>query len=428
MNIIGISINHHTAPIEMREALHLSREEIISFIPRLREHLLIEGIVISTCNRTEIFGFPRKDTALPEELQDALFQFKKVDGISPGNFRNYFSCSAVRHLFRVASGLDSLVLGDSQILSQVKESIALSNDMHFSSGLMNRVLDSVIKVGKRAISETGIGEGAVSVSYAAVQITEKVFASLHNRSALVIGAGETGELAALHLRDKGIGKLVITNRTESKAVDLAVKVHGTALSFDSYKDSLHQFDIIVSATSAETVLITHQDIASVMKKRRGTPVCILDIALPRDVDVSVRKIENVFYYDIDSLSVIIDANLKKREKEIPGVESIIMDEMITLFGWYNTLEVVPTIKMIREFFEGIRADEMEKIKHKVTEEDFKKMDEMSKRLIGRLLHNPTVRLRHVAESGLNVNELMLYMATIKDLFELHPRENSDERN
>lgn len=176
------------------------------------------------------------------------------------------------------------------------------------------------------------------------------------------------------------------------------------------------------------MLITHQDIASVMKKRRGTPVCILDIALPRDVDVSVRKIENVFYYDIDSLSVIIDANLKKREKEIPGVESIIMDEMITLFGWYNTLEVVPTIKMIREFFEGIRADEMEKIKHKVTEEDFKKMDEMSKRLIGRLLHNPTVRLRHVAESGLNVNELMLYMATIKDLFELHPRENSDERN
>lgn len=418
MNLVGISINHKTSPLELREAVHLNRDEIIEFIPLLKESFFSEGVVISTCNRTEIFGFPENLGLDPTPLIEKLIGFKPHVRIKPEHFTKYFSCSAVKHLFSVASGIDSMIIGDSQILGQVKEAFEVSEDLNFTGSALRRIFDTAIRVGKRAIKETTIGEGAVTVSYAAVQVVEKIFSNLDKKSALVIGAGETGELAAIHLRDKGVGKIAISNRTIERAEKLADKVHGEIVPFQFLKEHLYNFDIIISATSSEKIVITFDDLKAAMKKRRGAPVVLMDIAVPRDIDPEVRKIENVFYHDMDSLKIIVDQNLQKRRDQIPLVEKMIMEEMVGFFGWYNTLDVVPTIKSMRSFFEEIRHDELEKIKNKVREEDFAKIEDMTRRMIGRLLHNPTIKLREFAETGANINDVTTNTSILKELFNL----------
>lgn len=428
MNIVGISINHRTAPIDIREALHLSPNEITELIASLKENLLSGGFILSTCNRTELFGIQKDGKADFKRMLDALLEFKHIDNLTYDNFEKYFSCSAVKHIFRVTSGIDSQVVGDSQILGQAKESFQLAEDLNFSNSVLKRVFDTAVKVGKRAIKETGIGEGAVTVSFAAVQVVEKIFAVPSTKSALVIGAGEIGKLAAIHLKNLGVNKLAITNRTEAKAKEAADKLDCHVVDFDKYKDHLHEYDIIFSATSAEGYLITKDDIKAVMKKRRGNPVCLMDIALPRDIDPATRDLDNVFYNDIDSLSVIVDQNISKRKDEVPKVEKILIEEMINFFSWYNTLNVVPTIKAMREFFEEIGNDELEKIKNKIDKDDYEKIEDMTRRLLGRLLHNPTMKLREVAETGTNTDEIVVKSMMVKDLFNLNgsrPKEEND---
>ncbi|NMB83542.1 MAG: glutamyl-tRNA reductase, partial [Ignavibacteria bacterium] len=404
MNLLCITINHNNSPIETREALHLSRNEIIEFIPLIKQ-VLAEGVIISTCNRTEIFGLPFNYLPNSNSIIDSLLKYKPVNDIKPEYFHKYFSCGAVKHLFKVASGIDSLIIGDSQILGQVKEAFEISEDMNFTGPIFHRLFETAIRVGKRTIKETGIGEGAVTVSYAAVQVVEKIFSGLEKKSALVIGAGETGELAAINLKDKGVGKITISNRTLDRAESLAEKIHGEIIPFQFLTEHLHNYDIIISATSSENFIISYKDIAAAMKKRRGTPQVLMDIAIPRDIDPEVRNIDNVFYHDMDSLKVIVEQNLQKRKSEIPGVEKIIMEEMVGFFSWYNTLEVVPTIKSLRNFFDEIRSDELEKIKNKISEDDFSKIEDMTRRLIGRILHNPTVKLRELAENGNNIQQV-----------------------
>ncbi len=428
MEIVGISINHRTADVEVRESLHLSKDEIINLIPILKENYFEVGFVISTCNRTEIFGVPTKGFTDYESLIDLLKEIKNVNNISLQNVERYFACSAVQHLFKVASGIDSMITGDSQILAQTKEAFQIAEDMDFVDSVLKRLFDTAIKVGKRSIKETAIGQGAVSVSYASVQVIEKIFANLPDKKVLVIGAGETAELAAVHLADKGVSNLTITNRTFEKAKILAEKVKGFVLPFDSYKEKLHNFDIIISATSAPFFLIEFDDIKSMMKKRRGSPVVLMDIAIPRDIDPESSKLENVFYNDIDSLQKIVDENIEKRKKEIPLVNSIIMEEMINFYSWYNTLNVIPTIKSFREFFESIREDELRKIRHKVSDEDYVKLEDMTRRMIGRLLHYPTIKLREVAEKGNNPQETVNYSLMLKELFRLNKNGVQETQN
>lgn len=418
MNLVGISINHNTSSIDLREAVHLSRNEIVEFIPLLKESLFSEGVVISTCNRTEIFGFPKNLGLDPTPLIEKLIEFKPGIGIKPEHFTKYFSCGAVKHILSVSSGIDSMIIGDSQILGQVKEAFEISEDLNFAGSILRRIFDTAARVGKRAIKETTIGEGAVTVSYAAVQVVEKIFANLEKKSALVIGAGETGELAAIHLRDKGVGKITISNRTIRRAEILAAKIHGEIIPLQFMREHLHNYDIVISATSAENFVLSFNEVKSAMKNRRGAPLLLMDIAVPRDIDPEVRKIDNVFYHDMDSLKIIVDQNLQKRRDQIPLVEKIIMEEMFGFFAWYNALDVVPTIKTMRSFFEEIRHDELEKIKNKVSEEDFLKIEDMTRRMIGRLLHNPTVKLREFAESGANINDVTTNTLILKELFNL----------
>ncbi|MGE5401144.1 MAG: glutamyl-tRNA reductase [Ignavibacteriales bacterium] len=422
MNLLAVSINHRTAPVELRENLHLSTDEIKNFLKELKGSLLNEGFIISTCNRTEIYGFPINPRTNFKDLQKFLIDNKPVNGINSQNFQNFFSCGAVNHLFKVSAGIDSLLLGDNQILGQVKESFQLSEEFEFAGFLLRRIFDSAIKVGKRAKTETVISDGAITVSYAAVQLIEKIFSNLNKKSALVIGAGETGEIAAKHLRDKGIGNLAITNRTIEKAEKLANSVHGRILSFPSFREYLHDYDIVISATSAPDLILTVDDVKKSMKKRNYASTILMDIAVPRDIDPKVRDIDNVFYHDIDSLKIIVDQNVKKRQAEIPKVQNIIMEELVGLFGWYNSLEVTPTIKSLRQYFEDIRAEEVDKLKNKFSAEDIEKLDLVTRRIINKLLHHPTIELKKISENGVNTQESSMKVNVIRSIFGLDQQE------
>lgn len=419
MNIIAVSINHRSAPAETREALHLNEDEIKSFLKDLKGNLVNEGFVLSTCNRTEIYGIPVDPAADFHQFQKFLTSRKNVNGLSEKNFQNFFSCGAVNHLFKVSAGIDSLLIGDNQILGQVKEAFQKSEENDLAGFLMKRVFDSAIKVGKRAKTETEISDGAITVSYAAVQLIEKIFSSLSRKSALVIGTGETGEIAAKHLHDKGIGNLAVTNRTIEKAEKLSSQIHAKILPFQFFKEYLHDYDIIISATSAPEYMINYEDINNAMRKKNYASTVIMDIAVPRDVDPKVRDIDNVFYHDIDSLKIIVEQNMKKRQGEIPKVQKIIMEELVSLFGWYNSLEITPTIKSLRDHFEEIRSDEVNKLKNKFSQEDYEKLEILTKRIVNKLLHQPTVELKKISESGSDNPETAERIEILRNLFGLN---------
>lgn len=416
MNILTVSINHRTAPVELREALHLSTEEISGLIQNVKGQVLAEGLVISTCNRTELYGIPVNPDLSHHDLQSAISNFKTISEIQPAHFQNFISRSSLRHLFSVASGIDSMLIGDNQIFKQVKDSFQLSEDMQFTGVLMKRIFDSAIRVGKRAQTETAISEGAVTVSYAAVQLIEKIFSNLSKKSALVIGTGETGEIAAKHLKDRGIGKLSLTNRTKEKAEKLAADLHAEIIPFGEFKNHLKDFDIIISATSSEGFIISKNDVESAMKQRHYASQILMDIALPRDIDPDCSKLDSVFYHDIDSLNIIVEQNLTKRKDEIPKVEKIIEEELNHFFNWYNSLEVAPTIKNIRDHFEIIRAEEVDKNKNRFSAEDQEKLDIVTKRIINKILHQPTIELKKITEAGLSAEQAASRISIIREVF------------
>lgn len=425
MNILAVSINHHTAPVELREALHLNDEEARELIHHAKEEIFKEGLIISTCNRTELYGIPKNPDMDFVDLQNFILRHKKSQDIKPEHFQTFASSEAIKHLFKVITGIDSLLIGDNQIYQQVKGCFHVSEDMQFAGLLMKRIFDAATKTGKRAISETEISEGAVTISYAAVQLIEKIFSNLNKKSALVIGAGETGEIAAKHLRDRGIGKLTLTNRTIARAEQLAMKLDAGIIPFGALKDKLHEFDIVLSATSSESLILTREDVRNAMKTRSYAAMVLMDIAIPRDIDPSAKSIDYVFYHDIDSLNIIVEQNLVKRKEEIPKVEKIINEEINTFVSWYNSLEVAPTIKELREFFEAIRSDEVSKNINRFSSEDQEKLEIVTKRIINKILHHPTVELKKINEENSSTEEAAAKVSLIRDIFGInnHKEEN-----
>ena len=418
MNLLGISINHRTASVELREALHLSEDEIRSFIELTKDKSLAEGIVISTCNRTEIYAIPKNENINSKDLENLIKSFKSNSEVKEDNFQHFISRESIEHLFRVACGIDSLLIGDNQIFKQVKDSFQIAEEMNFAGILIRRVMDAATRVGKRAINETAISEGAVTVSYAAVQLVEKIFSNLQKKSALIIGTGETGEIAAKHLRDRGIGRLALTNRSFDKAEKLAAELNTAVFPFANFKEHLYKFDIVISATSAEGLILTKKDIEDAMKKRNYASMVLMDIAIPRDIDPESKKIDYVFYHDIDSLNIIVEQNLAKRKEEIPRVEKIIHEELDAFFEWYNSLEAAPTIKTLRDYFESVRLDEVGKNINKFSEDDREKLEIITKRIINKILHHPTIELRKMSESDLRAEDTAAKIAIIRDLFGL----------
>ena len=427
MNLLAVSINHRTAPVELREALYLGNEDIKNLIGSAKENLLSEGFVLCTCNRTEVYGFPVSKNTSYFDMQNFVIEKKSSFKINPEHFQSFLSREAVKHLFSVITGIDSLLIGDNQIFKQVKNSFHLSEEMSFAGFLMKRIFDFALIAGKRALTETEISEGAVTVSYAAVQLIEKIFSSLNKKSALVIGAGESGELAAKHLQDRGIGALTITNRTIEKAEKLAQSLNSKIVPFTNFKEHLHEFDIVISATSSPDLILTKADVNSAMKKRSNASLVLMDIAVPRDIDPNSKNLDYVFYHDIDSLNIIVEQNLAKRKAEIPKVEKIIDEEVDNLFNWYNSLQAAPTIKNLRDHFENIRLEEVEKNKNKFSADDQEKLEIVTKRIINKILHQPTIELRKSAESGENTTESAMRIGILRDLFGIDNHRKDEEK-
>ena len=424
MNLIAISINHRSAPIELREALFLKEDEVRSFIKLAKERLLKEGLILSTCNRTEIFGVPASNDLTHRKIQELLLGFKPAQNVTEDHFKKYFLKDAVKHLFSVATGIDSLLIGDNQVFKQVKDSFQIAEETNFAGYFMHRIFDSAIHTGKRAISETKISDGAITVSYAAVQLTEKIFSNLSKKSALIIGAGETGEIAAKHLVGKGVGNVAVTNRTQDRAEKLAGELGGEVISFSNLNDSIYKYDIIISATSSPEIIISKSDVKTAAKKRNYEPFILMDIAVPRDIDPESKEFDYVFYHDLDSLNIIVGQNLANRKAEIPKVEKIIDEELSNFIEWHNSLQAAPAIKDLRDMFEEIRNDEVEKNKNKFSDEDQEKLDVVTKRIINKILHHPTVELRkNDKESGSGSTAAKI--GIIRDLFGLDSKQNLD---
>jgi len=429
MNIIGIAINHHTAPADLREAFHLNEEEIRSSISEFKGNLLNEGLILSTCNRTEIYGIPVKQDISHDEIKNLLISKKQVPDYKEENFRIYSSREAVGHLFEVISGIDSLLIGDNQIFKQVKNAFQISEEMQFSGFLMKRIFDHAVKTGKRAINETEISEGAVTVSYAAVQLIEKIFSGLTRKNALIIGAGETGQIAAKHLKENNIGRLAITNRTIERAEKLATDLGTEIIPFANFKEFLYEFDIILSATSADNFILNTDDIKNAMKKRNYNPIVLMDVAVPRDIDPKVKNIDYVFYHDIDALNIIVEQNLQRRKSEIPKVKEIIRQELDSFFSWCGSLEASPTIKELRDKFESVRLEEVEKNINRFSPEDREKLEVITKRIINKLLHHPTVELKKMVENGSpDESETALKIHSIREIFGIGNKPDNGSEN
>jgi glutamyl-tRNA reductase len=429
MNLVAIGISHRTASVEVRERMWFSADEVRSVLAQVQERFFSESVLVSTCNRTELYGVARTPGLTDHGLRQFLIEVKGGGaGVRADHFTGYLGGGAVNHLFKVASGIESLVVGDIQILNQVKEAFQISHDVQASGPVMRRLMQATLHVGKRVRTETAIGEGAVSVSYAAVELANKIFADLSRKTALLIGAGDTGELTLKHLTSKGIGRVLIANRTREKAEHLVTQFGGTVADFSDLAEAVRQADIVITSVSSPEYVLTTDKLHAVMRKRSNNPLFLIDIGVPRNIDPSARKIENIFLYDIDSLTAIVDKNLEKRRAEIPHVTRIIREELVDFFHWYNAQEVTPTVHAFRSSLEAIRAGEVEKNIHRFVPEDRELVDLVTKRIVNKILHTPTTVLKQGAENGSRGAETMTRVHVLRELFGLltAPKERHDD--
>ncbi len=417
MNLLSIGISHHTAPVALRERMWFSDEEIREALPRLREKFFSECVLVSTCNRTELYGMIADPAVRESTVKNFLIELKAArDAVGPEHLTGRVGGDAVEQIFRVASGVDSMVLGDIQILNQVKVAYDLARDTDALGPVTHRLMQSSLHVGKRTRSETSICEGAVSVSYAAVELASKIFADLARRSALLVGAGETGELTLKHLSGKGIGDVKIANRTRAKAEALVADLGGSVVEYEEIAAVLPSVDIVITSVNSPTHILGREEIQRIMKQRSNDPLFIIDIGVPRNVDPASKRIDNVFLYDIDSLSAIVDKNLTRRRTEVPKVNDIIQEEVAAYFEWYNALQVGPTIQEFRNAIEAMRQEEVKKNINRFASADRDLLELVTRRIVNKILHRPVTLLKKSAQNGAGNRETLQRIETLRELF------------
>jgi len=398
-HIILIGLNHKTAPVEVREKLAFAGKDFEPVSLFLELPLVREAFFLSTCNRVELLVVSRQPEAAVAGCKEV---WGRANGIPVSLFEKHlyllYDREAVKHLFRVASGLDSLVLGEPQILGQLKEAYRRAAKRRATGVILNRLLHKSFSVAKRIRSETGIGSHAVSVSYAAVELAKKIFGDLHEKKAMLIGAGEMAELAAQHLLAQGVEKLIVANRTLSRAIELAQRFRGEAISLEELEDYLLQVDIVISSTGAPHYVLTKEQVKRLMRPRKMRPFFFIDIAVPRDIEPAVNEIENVFLYDIDDLKLVVEENLAYRRKEAVRAERIIEEEALKFEAWLEQLEVYPTIVALRQKAEAIRRRELEKtlshLKDKLSPAEVEAIEVLTKSLVNKILHDPIIYLKN----------------------------------
>lgn len=434
MDLFLIGINHRTAPLEVREKMWLSTEEKRKILRQTKERFFSECFVISTCNRTELYGIidekqlgDKSISSHYQEIQDYFVEYKNfVSHLKTDHLYKLTSVSAIKHLFRVSAGIDSLIAGDVQILGQVKDDFQLAIEEHTAGTMLHKLLQTALHLGKRVRTETVLMEGAVSVSYAAVELASKIFDDFDKRKALLIGAGETGELTAKHLAGKGIGELFITNRTKVKADELAANIGGIVVEFENFAAMLPKVDIIISSVAATDHILTAAQIKTALKQRHHSPLFIFDIGVPRNIDPAANDIDNVFLNDMDSLSEVVAQNIQKRQSELPKVNALILEEMKNIHQWYRSLQVGPTIVDLRNYFEEVRKEEVSEHINRFSDKDRELVELVTKRIVNKLLHHPTVTLRNGHDETESQKKSRLDL--VRSLFGLNTAARKEEKS
>ncbi len=429
MELIVIGLNHKTAPIEIRERLAFPEEGMEKALFRVKSLLsLKENMILSTCNRVEIYAAARETEKALLDLKDFLSQYHDLSLKEfEKNLYLLIGEEAVKHIFRVASSLDSMVVGEPQILGQLKSAYNIAAEAKTSGLILHRLLHRAFHVAKRVRTETKIGNSAVSVSFVAVELAKKIFGTLEKRSVLLIGAGEMCELAARHLVSGGIEKVLVTNRTYERAVTLAQEFRGEPIPFEEVHQGLRMVDIIISATNSPQYLLHHEEVAKVIKERKQKPIFFIDIADPRDIEPKVGDIENVYLYNIDDLQKVANDNIQDREKEAQKAEAIVQDEVVKFVNWYHSLEVTPTIVALRKKFEEIRNKELAKtlsIHPHFSDKERQSLEALTSAIINKILHDPLTLLKQKNEEAM----ADLYLDALRALFGLPAKspEISDE--
>lgn len=427
MDLIVLGTSHQMAPARIRDEIQFSPRDLESFSGRLRGNRadILELSVLSTCNRTEIYSLVRDLEEGQGLLRAAVEAEKGVPHLNNGRYTFVLEAeAAVRHLFRVASGIESLMVGEPQILGQVREAHKLA-DLHRTSGaVLTRLFDSALRVGKRARTETEIGKGTVSVAYAAVEMALKVFDGLETHTVVVVGAGETGALVARHMAEQRPGRLVILNRTVERAAQLSAELGGEARPLSDLHEVLWDASVVVTATSGPQPVLHSDHVRNVVKKRGSSPLVLVDIGNPRNIDPGVGRFENVFLYDLDALEGIAEQNRTRRAKEIPKVERLVEEEVDQFVGWYDSLQVVPVIRALRDQFHGVSEQELDKYARRLSEADRETFRAFARSLVNKLLHQPTSRIRNIdAASHHGVHKLV----AVQELFELELERYTEDR-
>ena len=398
MALIVVGVSHATAPIEAREKLAFRPWEALQFLGRLREQGVIrEGVVLSTCNRTEIYAV-EDDEAAAARISSLLSE--RLGGDAAGFVYIKHDRDAATHLFGVAAGLDSMILGEAQIQGQVKS--AWEECRAQSGPIVNRLLQNALLAASRAREETGIGRGAASVSSAAVQLAKKIFGGLAGRRAMTLGAGDVAELALECLLAEGVRVAIVANRTHERAQILAARHGATAMHYDQCWDALRDVDLLICSTSSPHPVVSVERVRTAVEARGDRPLCILDIALPRDVEAAVGDLDNVFLYDLDGLRAAAAANLERREENIPAARAIIAAEVQKYWDWVAGLTAVPVVREFREEMDRLRSTELAAALRRLgplSPEQAESIEHFSKSLMNKFLHEPSVRLRAAAANG-----------------------------
>ena len=419
MNFQLIGVNHKTAPVEVRERLALPESRLPEACKKLIEHPGIEeGMIVSTCNRVEFLAKTKNGSA---DLRGFIRNYFQVD---PADFDQHFyeyrSNDAVRHVFRVTSSLDSMVVGEPQILGQVKEAYALARAVGAVQSQLDSLLTRAFAVAKRVRSETAVGSSSVSIASVAVELAKKIFGSLQGKHVLLVGAGKMSELAARHLLAHGAGTIFVANRTYDRALKLAEKFHGEVVPFDKLYDSCDRADIVITSTGAPHAIFRREHAERFLARRRNRPMFFIDIAVPRDVDAGVNKVDGVFLYDIDDLQQAVAAHVADRKKEAERAEAIITSEVDKFESRLQTLDVVPTIVSLQDHLETIRQAEIDRVRGRLGSLDPEQelaIDALTKGIINKIMHTPITALKVAARDP----EATTVIDLVRRLFNLQDR-------
>jgi glutamyl-tRNA reductase len=424
--ILIVGVNHRSAPVEIREQLTFSDslyDQTLRQLPTLPA--IDEGVIVSTCNRVELVAATMEGDCALETLTGllaghaSLSQHQLSDHLSV-----YRGREAVRHLFRIAASLDSMVVGEPQILGQLKDCYARAAALGSAGTVLHRCFHKSFSVAKRVRTETGVATRAVSVSAAAVELACKIFDHLEDKTAMLIGAGTMSELAARHLLAQGIHGIIVTNRTFDRAVDLARDFHGMPVPFEDFPRFLHIADVIIGSTAADTYVLTPAVVHQVLRERKYRPLFLIDMSVPRNFDPSINDIDNVYLYDIDDLGGVAEVNREERSREAQKAETIIEEEVDTFWKWLTSLDAVPTIVALRDKVEGIRKAELEKTLASLRDlspDARAALEAMTAAIANKILHAPLTHLKQHDRQ-----REAFYLAAARQLFDIEDEEPDDQ--